>query len=148
MGSLNCQQEQVYEQMRQTKEQFGKTDQRQGYHLIISFVEGEVDADTAFEVIGSLQRNTSEKIMRRCMRCMTIQTISTVILSLTASVSVTVKSTAIRKGTGQRRYSPLRTVCVKNTGCPRLKYRRTGQSSPKTTRSGMISGMGNLCGQT
>jgi len=35
VGSLNCQQEKVYEQMRQTKEQFGKTDQRQGYHLII-----------------------------------------------------------------------------------------------------------------
>ena len=52
VGSLNCQQDQVYEQMRQTKEQFGKTNQRQGYHLIISFVEGEVDADTAFEVIG------------------------------------------------------------------------------------------------
>ena len=50
--SLNCQPEQVYEQMRQTKEQFGKTDQRQGYHIIISFAEGEVDADTAFEVIG------------------------------------------------------------------------------------------------
>lgn len=56
VGSLNCQQEQVYEQMRQTKEQFGKTDQRQGYHLIISFVEGEVDADTAFEVIGKFAK--------------------------------------------------------------------------------------------
>ena len=56
VGSLNCQQEQVYEQMRQTKEQFGKTDQRQGYHLIISFVEGEVDADTAFEAIGKFAK--------------------------------------------------------------------------------------------
>ncbi len=53
---LNCQPQQVYEQMRQTKEQFGKTDQRQGYHLIISFVEGEVDADTAFEVIGKFAK--------------------------------------------------------------------------------------------
>ncbi len=52
VGSLNCQPEQVYEQMRQTKEQFGKTDRRQGYHLIISFMEGEADAETAFEVIG------------------------------------------------------------------------------------------------
>ena len=56
VGSLNCQQEKVYEQMRQTKEQFQKTDQRQGYHLIISFVEGEVDADTAFEVIGKFAK--------------------------------------------------------------------------------------------
>lgn len=56
VGSLNCQPDYVYEQMRQTKEQFGKTDQRQGYHLIISFVEGEVDADTAFEVIGKFAK--------------------------------------------------------------------------------------------
>ena len=38
--------------MRQTKEMFGKTGQRQGYHLIISFAEGEVDAQTAFAIIG------------------------------------------------------------------------------------------------
>ena len=56
VGSLNCQQEQVYAQMRQTKEQFGKTDQRQGYHLIISFMEGEVDTDTAFEMIGKFAK--------------------------------------------------------------------------------------------
>lgn len=52
VAALNCQKENAYQQMRQTKEIFGKTDQRQGYHLIISFVEGEVDAQTAFEVIG------------------------------------------------------------------------------------------------
>lgn len=52
VSSLNCQVESAYEQMRQTKVQFGKTDQRQGYHMIISFVEGEVDTPTAFEVIG------------------------------------------------------------------------------------------------
>lgn len=52
VGSLNCQKDNAYEQMRQTKVQFGKTDQRQGYHMIISFVEGEVDAQTAFEIIG------------------------------------------------------------------------------------------------
>lgn len=52
VAALNCQKENAYWQMRQTKETFGKTDQRQGYHLIISFVEGELDAQTAFEVIG------------------------------------------------------------------------------------------------
>lgn len=56
VGSLNCQRKKVYEQMRQTKEQFGKTEQRQGYHLIISFAEGEVDSDTAFEVIGKFAK--------------------------------------------------------------------------------------------
>lgn len=52
VSSINCQVDNAYEQMRQTKVQFDKTDQRQGYHLIISFAEGEVDAQTAFEVIG------------------------------------------------------------------------------------------------
>lgn len=52
MAALNCQKEHVYQQMRRTKEIFGKTGQRQGYHLIISFAEGEVDAQTAFEIIG------------------------------------------------------------------------------------------------
>lgn len=56
VATLNCQKENVYEQMRSTKEQFGKTDKRQGYHLIISFVEGEVDAETAFEVIGKFAK--------------------------------------------------------------------------------------------
>lgn len=52
VGALNCQKEDAYNQMRQTKEAFGKTDKRQGYHMIISFVEGEVDTETAFEIIG------------------------------------------------------------------------------------------------
>lgn len=49
-GCLNCLLGNIYQQMRQTKEHFGKTDKRQGYHIILSFAEGEVDADTAFEI--------------------------------------------------------------------------------------------------
>jgi hypothetical protein len=52
IGALNCTPDSAYEQMVATKKKFGKTDQRQGYHLIISFQENEVDADTAFEIIG------------------------------------------------------------------------------------------------
>ena len=52
VAALNCQKDDVYGQMRRTKAAFGKLDKRQGYHLIISFVEGEVDAGTAFEFIG------------------------------------------------------------------------------------------------
>lgn len=54
IAGLNCQPDAAYEQMKQTKIKFGKTDKRQGYHLIISFKEGEVDADTAFEIIGKI----------------------------------------------------------------------------------------------
>jgi len=56
VAGLNCQPEAAYEQMKQTKEKFGKTDKRQGYHLIISFEEGKVDARTAFEVIGKIAK--------------------------------------------------------------------------------------------
>jgi hypothetical protein len=38
--------------MKETKEMYGKVDGRQGYHLILSFEEGEVDAPTALEIIG------------------------------------------------------------------------------------------------
>lgn len=56
VAGLNCQPDAAYEQMKQTKIKFGKTDKRQGYHLIISFEEGEVDADTAFEIIGKIAK--------------------------------------------------------------------------------------------
>ena len=50
IGGINCQPEYAFEQMKETKKYFGKLDKRQGYHLIISFQEGEVDADTAFDI--------------------------------------------------------------------------------------------------
>lgn len=51
-GSVNCQIPFAYEQMKAVKVQFGKTEKRQGYHIIISFEEGEIDAPTAFELVG------------------------------------------------------------------------------------------------
>lgn len=56
IGGLNCQPMYAYEKMIETKERFGKTDKRQGYHLIISFQEGEVDGDTAFEILERFAR--------------------------------------------------------------------------------------------
>ena len=50
--SFNCLPDAAFEQMKQTKQKFGKADRRQGYHLILSFKEGEVDADTAMEIMG------------------------------------------------------------------------------------------------
>lgn len=52
IGGVNCMPEVAFLQMRNTKAEFGKPDKRQGYHLILSFQEGEVDADTAFELAG------------------------------------------------------------------------------------------------
>ncbi len=50
-GAINCQLSNAFRQMKETKQKFGKADKRQGYHLIISFDEGEVDGDTAFSFV-------------------------------------------------------------------------------------------------
>ena len=50
IGSINCQHDMAFEQMMDTKKQFGKTDKRQGYHIILSFKENEVEPEKAFEI--------------------------------------------------------------------------------------------------
>ena len=50
MGAINCQVDTAFEQMKETKRNFGKIDKRQGYHIILSFKENEVNPDTAFEI--------------------------------------------------------------------------------------------------
>jgi len=50
VGAVNCQADMAFEQMIDTKKQFGKTDKRQGYHIILSFKEDEVEPDRAFEI--------------------------------------------------------------------------------------------------
>ena len=52
VSAVNCQPGYAYEQMMGTKELFHKTDKRQGYHIIISFEEGEVTPDQAFRIVG------------------------------------------------------------------------------------------------
>lgn len=56
ISAVNCQPGFAYQQMVGTKELFHKTDKRQGYHMIISFEEGEVTADLAFEIVGEFVR--------------------------------------------------------------------------------------------
>lgn len=50
VGSINCQAEHAYEEMIATKKQFGKTDKRQAYHMIISFEEYKLEPEVAFAV--------------------------------------------------------------------------------------------------
>lgn len=50
VGAINCQIDTAFEQMKETKRKFGKVDKRQGYHIILSFKENEVNPDTAFEI--------------------------------------------------------------------------------------------------
>lgn len=50
IGGINCQPDNAFEQMKATKRKFGKIDKRQGYHIILSFKEGEIDPDKAYEI--------------------------------------------------------------------------------------------------
>lgn len=50
IGAVNCMVGRAYEQMRETKVKFNKNNQRQGYHIVLSFKEGEIDPYTAFEI--------------------------------------------------------------------------------------------------
>ena len=50
VGAINCQADMAFAQMMDTKKQFGKIDKRQGYHIILSFKEDEVEPDRAFEI--------------------------------------------------------------------------------------------------
>ena len=61
IGGVNCQPESAFSQMMNTKQQFGKVDKRQGYHLILSFKEGEVNPDTAFEIAEKFVKLLREK---------------------------------------------------------------------------------------
>lgn len=50
IGGVNCQPEIAFKQMMDTKKAFGKVDKRQGYHLILSFKEGEASPEVAYEI--------------------------------------------------------------------------------------------------
>lgn len=50
VSAVNCQVASAFEQMKSTKQKFNKIDKRQAYHIILSFKEREVDADTVFEL--------------------------------------------------------------------------------------------------
>lgn len=52
VAAVNCQIGKAYEQMEETKKKFGKIDKRQGYHFILSFKEGEIAPEVAFELTG------------------------------------------------------------------------------------------------
>ena len=52
VGSINCLPDTAFEQMMDTKVTFGKTDKRQGYHIIISFAPGEATEEQALDIVA------------------------------------------------------------------------------------------------
>lgn len=52
VGSINCLPDIAFEQMMDTKVTFGKTNKRQGYHIIISFALGEATEEQALDIVA------------------------------------------------------------------------------------------------
>lgn len=48
--------EEIFQAMMDTKEEWGKTDKRQGYHFVISWKPGEVTKEIAYEIAGAFCR--------------------------------------------------------------------------------------------
>lgn len=57
IGALNCQPDYAYQQMLDTKKSYNKLNKRQGYHIIISFEEGEVTPETAYKIVESFAQD-------------------------------------------------------------------------------------------
>lgn len=51
VGYINCMEGMVFEQMRQTKQLYGKVGGRQGYHFVLSLAPGERNVEQMFEVV-------------------------------------------------------------------------------------------------
>lgn len=150
VAALNCQKENAYQQMRQTKETFSKTGQRQGYHIIISFVEGEVDAGTAFEVIGKFAREYLGKDYEAlyAVHDNTEHIHGHVIFN---SVSFRDgRKYRYKKGDWAKGIQPITNRLCEEYGFSTVEISgdRAGKSERKATRNGMTSKMGGLCGRT
>ena len=52
VGALNCSLQHPYEQMKRTKALFHKEKKRQGYHIILSFQEGEITPERALDFMA------------------------------------------------------------------------------------------------
>lgn len=52
VGSINCLPDTAFEQMMDTKVTFGRTNKRQGYHIIISFAPGEATEEQALDIVA------------------------------------------------------------------------------------------------
>lgn len=52
ISGINCQPGAAFKQMAATKRKYGKTDKRQGYHIIISLEEENAEPETVFKITG------------------------------------------------------------------------------------------------
>ena len=148
VGAINCQAESAFEQMKETKRKFGKVDKRQGYHIILSFKEDEVNPDTAFEIT---QKFVAE-YLGSCYEAVfvvhdnTAHVHSHIVFNSVSFVDG--KKYRYEKETGQSISSRLPTGCVRNMVFPLLMWMmEAGRNSMRVTRTGASTGMAALYGR-
>lgn len=141
VGAINCQVDTAFEQMKETKRNFGKIDKRQGYHIILSFKENEVNPDTAFEIT---QKFVEEYLGKSYEAVFVVHDNTAHVHSHIVFNSVSFvdgKKYRYEKGTGQSISSLSRTGCVRNMDSPLLMWMmRKRRGSTKAIRNGVSTG--------
>ena len=148
VGAINCQVDSAFEQMKATKRKFGKVDKRQGYHIILSFKEDEVNSDTAFEIT---RRFVEEYLGKSYEAVYVVHDNTAHVHSHIVFNSVSFwmgKSTAMKRETGQSISSQSRISCVRNMVFQSLMLMMAiRKKSMKAIRTGANIVKAVLCGQ-
>ena len=136
VGGMNCQLDTAFKQMMDTKKDFGKVDKRQGYHLIISFKEGEVSPDTAYEITGRFVKEYLGQQYEAvyCVHDNTDHVHSHIIFNSVSFVDG--RKYRYEKGI----FNPLPTVYVKSTDFPRLTLAGIRRKNGTIIRNTTITG--------
>ncbi len=134
--------------MKATKRKFGKVDKRQGYHIILSFKEDEVNPDTAFEIT----RRFVEEYLGKSYEAVyvvhdnTAHVHSHIVFNSVSFVDG--KKYRYEKETGQSIFSRLPISCVRNMVFPLLmSMMAVRKKSMKAIRTGANIVKAVLCGQ-
>ena len=148
VGAINCQVDSAFEQMKATKRKFGKVDKRQGYHIILSFKEDEVNPDTAFEIT----RRFVEEYLGKSYEAVyvvhdnTAHVHSHIVFNSVSFVDG--KKYRYEKGDWAKYIQPIRISCVRNMVFQSLmSMMAVRKKSMKAIRTGANIVKAVLCGQ-
>lgn len=146
IGGMNCQPETAFKQMMDTKKEFGKVDKRQGYHLILSFKEGEVSPDTAYEITQKFVKEYLGSLYEAvyCIHDNTDHVHSHIIFNSVSFVDG--RKYRYEKETGQGIFSQSPTDCVRSMAYPPLISVEARMRTVIIIKNIMITGTVSLCG--
>lgn len=151
VGGINCQPDTAFEQMKETKRKFNKVGRRQGYHLILSFKENEVEPDTAFEIT---QKFVSEYLGKLYEAIFVVHDNTDHVHSHIVFNSVSFvdgKKYRYEKGDWAKDIQPITNRLCQEYGLSIIdieeEIRDGKQKTVSITRSGTNTGMGSFYGQ-